>query len=282
MATASRKPDTACPLKRLDRTCSLSPPVNPFLGQPTGIDGVMSHSQLFETTQAPSTPYTLLPDFISRRPSPVIETAERLPSAIASTASVEITRVQRSQTNSELHASYVDLDSTQDKGLNTPTRGTAGGFGYDDGKTGRKPNTISISTDVSDLHRVEDGYRGRVYCNTPKEAPMRTVLHSNPSVLSDSLPSLREILEARSPLPTSNILLHSSSPLSRLGKAKTCLAQFGDELGLSPPIYDSRTVVKCEATSITSYIWLIRHQADMKLTCFQEMPWVIYSLAIPS
>ncbi|KAL8745123.1 MAG: hypothetical protein Q9190_002706 [Brigantiaea leucoxantha] len=90
-------------------------PVNPFAGQAIGIDDLMGTSQLFQATQAPSSPMAnhLPSDGLSQRPSPKFSEIRRPSTADASSSPAKPLRSGFVRALTEPQTTYVSLKESQ-------------------------------------------------------------------------------------------------------------------------------------------------------------------------
>ncbi|KAI4102693.1 MAG: hypothetical protein L6R37_004224 [Teloschistes peruensis] len=97
----------------LDTTPTL--PINPFAGQPDGIEGLMNASQVFRATQAPSSPLpTALPsDPLSGRPSPNLYDIQRPSTSDASSSPVKRPATAMTRSITEPQTVYISMKESQ-------------------------------------------------------------------------------------------------------------------------------------------------------------------------
>ncbi|KAL9577618.1 MAG: hypothetical protein Q9212_006251 [Teloschistes hypoglaucus] len=90
-------------------------PINPFAGQPDGIEGLMNASQVFRATQAPSSPSpTALPsDPLSGRPSPNLYDIQRPSTSDASSSPVKRPATAMTRSITEPQTIYISMKESQ-------------------------------------------------------------------------------------------------------------------------------------------------------------------------
>ncbi|KAL8636452.1 MAG: hypothetical protein Q9228_006154 [Teloschistes exilis] len=90
-------------------------PINPFAGQPDGIEGLMNASQVFRATQAPSSPLpTALPsDPLSGRPSPNLYDIQRPSTSDVSSSPVKRPATAMTRSITEPQTVYISMKESQ-------------------------------------------------------------------------------------------------------------------------------------------------------------------------
>ena len=91
-------------------------PVNPFANQPSSVDGLMSASQLFQATQAVTSPLTniVVSDGLSERPSPIMHELQRPSTAGLLSSPVRPPQSSMVRAVTEPQAVYVSMKESQE------------------------------------------------------------------------------------------------------------------------------------------------------------------------
>lgn len=112
-ATTSRKRQrVGSSISRENTTPRL--PINPFAGQPGGLDGMMNASQAFKATQFTSPlPNALPSDGLSERPSPDILNIQRPSTADPVSSPVRLPRSRMTRAVTEPQTTYISMEESQ-------------------------------------------------------------------------------------------------------------------------------------------------------------------------